>query len=104
MQKCLTMKHKPDKLNYDQEGTMQLKVKMKTEDDRNVEYEVSPSNDFLFKYKVFAYNPELCNKLNKKLKQYPKTDFVSEGSEGIFKLTEADYKKVQSTLYAFRTL
>jgi len=50
-------------------------------------------------YKAFVGNPEACNRLNRRLRQYPDMpDFVTEGSEGVFSFTEADYAFVRAAL------
>lgn len=44
-------------------------------------------------YKIFGFDSRLCQRLNARLHYYPKdTDFIKEGSEGIFVITENDYK------------
>lgn len=61
----------------------------------NYEVEVITNN----RYKAFVYNSILCQRLNRSLKVYPKeVDFVAEGSEGIFKFTQEQYKHVMAIL------
>lgn len=50
-------------------------------------------------YKVFVYDSILCQRLNRSLGAYPKeTNFVTEGSEGIFKFKEDKLKHVLAVL------
>ena len=80
---------------------MRTKVNMKTEDGATVEFEIETVKGQNYKYKLFSYNSELCHLLNLKLHQYPKTDFVAENSEGIFKIREHDYKPLVPILKQF---
>lgn len=43
------------------------------------------------KFKIWAYNSAAAQLLNKRLKQYPpEIDFVSEASEGVFVIEDAE--------------
>jgi hypothetical protein len=60
-------------------------------------YEIEKQNDG--RYKIWVYDPRLAGRTNRSLKTYPiETDFVAEGSEGIFYALESQYKHVLAIL------
>ena len=56
-------------------------------------------------YKAFVQHPRAAQLLNQRLRTYPGSpDLEAEGSEGIFKFTQADYKFVAAIMRKFGLL
>lgn len=75
---------------------------LKTEDGNYRSYEVVAIRSSNASYKLFCYNSNLCQKLNRKLKQYDYT--FQDGDEAIFKLTENEYRTVQKILLPYKII
>lgn len=53
-------------------------------------------------YKCWVTNSYACNLINKRIRKYPAdTDFVKEGSEGVFEFTHKDLPFVQAVMLKF---
>lgn len=52
-------------------------------------------------YRAWVQDARACNALNTRFRKYPGTDFIAEGSEGIFEFKEQDLPFVEAMLLKY---
>ncbi len=53
-------------------------------------------------FRVWATSSQAAQVLNQRFRKYPDTDFIAEGSEGVFDFTEQDLPFVVSVINKFQ--
>lgn len=64
--------------------------------------EDGPIMHYAGQFRVWATSSQAAQILNQRFRKYPETDFVAEGSEGVFDFAEADLPFVVSVIDKFQ--